>query len=43
MPPIALVSTPDVVDAALRLGERERAVEAVERFGRLVSGQPRAG
>lgn len=32
VPPIAMASTPDLVDAALRVGERDRAVEAVEAF-----------
>ena len=33
VPPIAMVATPDVVDAALRVGEPERAVATVEAYG----------
>jgi DNA-binding CsgD family transcriptional regulator len=32
LPPVALLATPDVIDAALRIGEPERANTALERF-----------
>jgi DNA-binding CsgD family transcriptional regulator len=32
VPPIWMMAVPDLVDAALRVGERERAVEAVEAY-----------
>jgi DNA-binding CsgD family transcriptional regulator len=32
LPPIALLATPDLIDAALRIGEPERAHAALERF-----------
>jgi DNA-binding CsgD family transcriptional regulator len=32
LPPMATIATPDYIDAALRLGETERAAAAVERF-----------
>jgi DNA-binding CsgD family transcriptional regulator/tetratricopeptide (TPR) repeat protein len=32
LPPVAQMATPDLVDAALRLGEPERARDALERF-----------
>ena len=32
LPPVALLATPDVIDAALRIGEPERARAALERF-----------
>jgi DNA-binding CsgD family transcriptional regulator len=31
-PPVAMMATPDYVDAALRLGERERAADWIDRF-----------
>jgi DNA-binding CsgD family transcriptional regulator len=32
LPPVALLATPDLIDAALRIGEPERARDALERF-----------
>jgi DNA-binding CsgD family transcriptional regulator len=32
LPPVAQMATPDVVDAALRIGDRERAQAALDRF-----------
>ena len=32
MPPVSMMAVPDLVDAALRVGERGRAVEAVESY-----------
>jgi DNA-binding CsgD family transcriptional regulator len=36
-PPISVLSTPDYIEAAVRLGETERAAERVERFERFIS------
>ncbi len=33
IPPVWMMAVPDIVDAALRVGERERALEAVEAYG----------
>jgi DNA-binding CsgD family transcriptional regulator len=42
LPPTALLATPEFIDAALRLGEREQAALALERFAAWapVSGTP---